>query len=259
MKYLFLMGNSGSGKGKLAKNLENYAPDKFHKVVETTTRIKRDDEIDGIDYHFKNDEEFTEMFDKLFATCSQQYYPIMYGCEYSELKTDKWNVMVVSIEGFLMALKNLMPGDAAVLLNIVVENQPKVSGEDNLFDEQTINSAVIGALEKNKVISLNGNRCHYCEISATKLSRVINNSALCMSMINDMLNNSVKFSVREQIRNAETYLDLAYVFIDNSNEIGESSLLLDCLTAKLTAFKKSVEDICNDARQIVQERYKNNV
>ena len=43
MKYLFLMGNSGSGKGKLAKNLENYAPDKFHKVVETTTRIKRYD------------------------------------------------------------------------------------------------------------------------------------------------------------------------------------------------------------------------
>ena len=126
MKYLFLMGNSGSGKGKLAKNLEKYASDKFHKVVETTTRIKRDDEIDGVDYHFKNDEEFTDMFDKLFATCSQQYYPVMYGCEYSELKTDKWNVMVVSIEGFLMALKNLMPGDAAVLLNIVVENQPKV-------------------------------------------------------------------------------------------------------------------------------------
>ena len=80
-----------------------------------------------------------------------------------------------------------------------------------------------------------------------------------MSMINDMLNNSVKFSVREQIRNAETYLDLTYVFINNSNEIAESSLLLDCLTAKLTTLKKSVENICNDARRIVQERYKNSV
>ena len=62
MKNIFvIVGKSGSGKSTLADmvckrlNISN--------VVMTTTRPKRENEVDGLDYHFTNNEEFNSMID----------------------------------------------------------------------------------------------------------------------------------------------------------------------------------------------------
>lgn len=47
---ILIIGNSGSGKTYLRNLLEEKG---FEKIVTNTTRSKRNEEIDGVDYHFK--------------------------------------------------------------------------------------------------------------------------------------------------------------------------------------------------------------
>jgi len=57
---LIIVGASGSGKSTLAKTIEKQLPD-FSRIVTYTTRPKRENEIDGIDYHFVSNETFDSM------------------------------------------------------------------------------------------------------------------------------------------------------------------------------------------------------
>lgn len=77
LPHIILMGPSGSGKDTIAKGLCSLG---FERNVTYTTRPKRPDEFDGIDYHFINDkqfdymvqqDEFAEMdeFDASFGKC----------------------------------------------------------------------------------------------------------------------------------------------------------------------------------------------
>lgn len=53
---LILVGASASGKTEIAKLLiKNY---NFEKLVTSTTRIKRENEVDGVDYNFLTPEQF---------------------------------------------------------------------------------------------------------------------------------------------------------------------------------------------------------
>lgn len=61
---IILVGPSGSGKSTLEQKLN------LQKIVSHTTRKKRDDEVNGVDYHFvtksffrENEEDFIEMVD----------------------------------------------------------------------------------------------------------------------------------------------------------------------------------------------------
>lgn len=77
LPHIILMGPSGSGKDTIAKGLCSLG---FERNVTYTTRPKRPEEFDGIDYHFIDDEqfdymvqqdEFAEMdeFDASFGKC----------------------------------------------------------------------------------------------------------------------------------------------------------------------------------------------
>jgi guanylate kinase len=56
MKNIFvIVGKSGSGKSTLAESVCKRLS--ISNVVMTTTRPKRINEIDGLDYHFINNEE----------------------------------------------------------------------------------------------------------------------------------------------------------------------------------------------------------
>ena len=59
---LVLAGPSGAGKDTLRKKILERRNDIFFNVS-YTTREKRDDEIEGIDYHFVTKEKFQEMVD----------------------------------------------------------------------------------------------------------------------------------------------------------------------------------------------------
>ena len=55
MSIIVLIGRSGSGKSSIQKCLEKNG---YEKVVMSTTRPKRDGEIEGGDYYFLSNEEW---------------------------------------------------------------------------------------------------------------------------------------------------------------------------------------------------------
>lgn len=60
-KLIVVSGFSGAGKGTLMKKLlENY-PGQYALSVSVTTRAPRENETDGISYHFKTQEEFDRL------------------------------------------------------------------------------------------------------------------------------------------------------------------------------------------------------
>ena len=56
---IILVGASASGKTEISKIL--FQKYNYKKCITTTTRDKRINEVDGIDYHFKNKEAFCEL------------------------------------------------------------------------------------------------------------------------------------------------------------------------------------------------------
>lgn len=60
-KLVYLMGKSSSGKDTIYRELMNSPELKLKKVVMYTTRPIRDNEKDGIQYHFVSDEEFEDL------------------------------------------------------------------------------------------------------------------------------------------------------------------------------------------------------
>lgn len=73
-----LVGESASGKSTVAKILEQEQPN-FSKVVTYTTRPMRKGEIDGIDYHFINDDEFNKLIEQDFFVEYASYRDWQYG------------------------------------------------------------------------------------------------------------------------------------------------------------------------------------
>ena len=58
-----ISGPSGAGKDATVKRMEELGYP-FHFVVTATTRTRRPTEVDGVDYHFVSEQEFTEMLEK---------------------------------------------------------------------------------------------------------------------------------------------------------------------------------------------------
>ena len=77
------MGKSGCGKSTLERNLIKQAPDTFKKVVSTTTRPKRDKEVDGEDYYFVS----PGMFDNMDMIQTTHFAGKRYGSSLSEYTT----------------------------------------------------------------------------------------------------------------------------------------------------------------------------
>lgn len=253
MKYLFLIGGSGSGKTTLAMNLANDEPDIYHRVLEISTRKIRHGEKDGYDYDFKTDEEYDELLDSLFEKVEYQFSPRRYGAEYKQLSADKWNVLVVSIEGFLSAMKNVKSSDTAVLLNILLDVDCDVSreGRDPL-SEQKLNLAIIHNLLINDQIILNGKKCFYSEILLSKLKKIRGNKHLYLPYISEAINSTVNLTLAEKLKATTSYDQLVYVFMNNSASISGSNNLLDILELQSKKFGKSVKEICDDSLRIIK-------
>ena len=60
-KVLAIIGKAGSGKDTLLNACLDRYKDKLHGIVSYTTRPPREGEVDGINYFFVSEEEFTEM------------------------------------------------------------------------------------------------------------------------------------------------------------------------------------------------------
>ena len=92
-KVIALVGKAGAGKDYLMKEM---AEDNFyHIIVSSTTRPKRDYEIEGKDYHFLSYEEFAAA--RFLDTASFNGWH--YGTRYEDLDPDRTNIGVLNPTG----------------------------------------------------------------------------------------------------------------------------------------------------------------
>ena len=100
--HIFLIGPQGSGKTTLAKELERRG---YEQVLAYTTRPPRDNEIEGVDYHFVTDTEFENAFLDGELTCVRTYSTVFgvwsYAFAWSDLYRAVDSVAVIDPESYL--------------------------------------------------------------------------------------------------------------------------------------------------------------
>jgi guanylate kinase len=150
--YLFIIGPSGSGKTTLSRKLEKFAPDKYKRIVQNTTREMRTNEINGRDYNFLSDIVYnTALKDGIMtAVVEKEFYPYRYGTYYKLLNEDKTNILIASLEGLIDAVNKLKEEDRGNILFISHVKNPEVKRDGRYYsEEEKYSSIVINKLYKN--------------------------------------------------------------------------------------------------------------
>lgn len=103
---LVLLGESGSGKSTIEKYLIKHHT--FRKIISYTTRPPRDNEVDGVDYHFINEEKFKELDKKHFFMETSVYNSWYYGiAEKDFVEPYPYNKLVILTPSGLRQLKKM--------------------------------------------------------------------------------------------------------------------------------------------------------
>jgi guanylate kinase len=132
---------SGSGKTKLAEHIQEYAPKRFKKAVQNTTRSPRPEETEGKEYYFLTPEKYesSSKNDEMLGQVHREFHPYKYGTNYSELDESKTNIIVLSIEGFIDAFYKLNAKDKLSVIFISnVQPEAKRENRDNTSEEKYI-------------------------------------------------------------------------------------------------------------------------
>ena len=74
---LILVGHSASGKTEIANQLKRDYDMK--KIITYTTRPKRINEVDGVDYHFVSEEQFLKLKEENFFVETTNFNGYYYG------------------------------------------------------------------------------------------------------------------------------------------------------------------------------------
>lgn len=95
-KIIIITGKSASGKDTLLKELILEQPEKLHKIVSTTTRPKRSNEVDGVDYYFVSPSEMLEniFLDKVLE--AENFNDWVYGTYRDTVSDEKINITVLT-------------------------------------------------------------------------------------------------------------------------------------------------------------------
>jgi guanylate kinase len=104
-KIIALIGEAGSGKDRLMKEVLAVAPGQFNEIISCTTRPPREGEVEGVNYYFMEEEEFNNkiLHSKMIeATNFNGWY---YGTSYNALKEDMPNIGVFNPDGIRALLE----------------------------------------------------------------------------------------------------------------------------------------------------------
>ncbi len=119
-KLIVISAPSGSGKTSVIKEILHLNSDKLTFSVSATTRKRRPDETNGVDYYFLSEEQFKRKIDENGFVEWENIYGDLYGTTKNEverlLKQEKAVLFDLDVNGSL-ALKKLYP--EAVLIFIM--------------------------------------------------------------------------------------------------------------------------------------------
>ena len=104
IKVVALFGKAGSGKDTILK--EAAAAGGLHEIVSCTTRPMREGEVDGVDYHYLTNEQFTDLVldnRMLEATVFRDW---CYGTSLDSLRDFEINIGVWNPEGLELLIEH---------------------------------------------------------------------------------------------------------------------------------------------------------
>ena len=104
-KIIALVGESGSGKDSLLQSVLAASPKACHEIISCTTRPPREGEVNGKNYYFFTNQEFTELIaanQMLEYTSFNGWY---YGTTFGALSAEKVNIGVFNPAGIYSLLK----------------------------------------------------------------------------------------------------------------------------------------------------------
>ncbi len=104
-KLIVISGPSGAGKSTVVRRLLEDCPLPLQLSVSATTRVPRNGEVDGVDYHFLSKEEFRakrETGD--FLECKEvfgrgDWYGTLRSVVSTGLKQGKWVILEIDVQG----------------------------------------------------------------------------------------------------------------------------------------------------------------
>ena len=130
-RVILIVGPSGSGKDTLAKAISENNP-KFNYVVTATTRPIRENEVDGINYHFLTEVEF-ERENFVEKTVFNGW---RYGTPFFSLSSAAINIIVCNPAGMKSLLNHSM---IDVLHVYMLKTEDKIRMERQLHRETNPN------------------------------------------------------------------------------------------------------------------------
>lgn len=101
IKIAFFVGESGCGKTHLQDRLMGKHPDRYTRIISTTTRAPREGEVDGVNYHFlKSNGEFRRMMVGQAFLQHVEYGGTFYGTQKKEyMQKQDIGIFVCTPEG----------------------------------------------------------------------------------------------------------------------------------------------------------------
>ena len=105
-KIIALIGEAGSGKDTIMQNILIKYPLMFNEIISCTTRPRRENEIEGVNYYFLTPEQFSDKvlnYEMLEATSFNGWF---YGTSLDSLRSDVLNIGVFNPDGIRAIISN---------------------------------------------------------------------------------------------------------------------------------------------------------
>jgi len=119
-KIIVISSPSGGGKTSIVKNVLKEFPEIVFSIS-ATTRPKRNNEIDGVDYYFISEEQFLEKIQRDEFIEWERFYDYYYGTPKelvnNTLKSNKSILLELDVKGAL-SVKKLYPDSIIIFIDV---------------------------------------------------------------------------------------------------------------------------------------------